>query len=493
MLGRFRKKLPTEFPLTTNADHGYVQYPSLDQSTRSIRLLRFDLTAPSDQICCTLETYKLDQCPPFVALSYTWGSPTPKFEMSLASVVAGTPTAPRPFHVRENLWAALHQLKKLASAKLKSRVKLAGNGARPPGYSVQLGNYFWIDAICINQADLGERAHQVNMMKDIFTTADFVTAWLGSEDRHTRRAFRYLAQGRSLSDLVASPAEFYAIISLLKRDYWTRMWVMQEFTLPSELLLLCGSQRVWWSEIFEQVSSICRSPKDIWAPKRPGIELIRGRYEREMMRRQGIRDVGTLDDLILAFGGGACSDPRDTVFALLPMVQRWPDHDILGRSVTPLVADYTTTAIQLFYRVIQCTQGFAEGSDRLGFLGILAKNLQINHQEQNEECLAFRIMWFVLEYGRPYVTGELMLPKGVSLSRVSLPALRIVFGGYLDQDQDDQALVRDLLGRFRTLPKEDPELWHYYLGQLHELLADGLPDLPWHQYAAGLDDASSHE
>ena len=43
---------------------------------------------------------------------------------------------------------------------------------------------FWVDAICINQADIAERSNEVARIGDIFSKARQVTVWLGpkSED-----------------------------------------------------------------------------------------------------------------------------------------------------------------------------------------------------------------------------------------------------------------------------------------------------------------------
>lgn len=99
-------------------------YNSLDRSSRSIRLLRFErdlypsevqLTGDDgsfirdslfsnpdrDQIRCVLETYDIDHCPAFVALSYTWGEPGPERHIILND---------KSFPVRENLHLALSLL-----------------------------------------------------------------------------------------------------------------------------------------------------------------------------------------------------------------------------------------------------------------------------------------------------------------------------------------------------------------------------------------------
>jgi hypothetical protein len=44
-----------------------------------------------------------------------------------------------------------------------------------------LGSFHWYDALCINQADLAERSHQVGIMRQIYEKADRVVIWLGVE------------------------------------------------------------------------------------------------------------------------------------------------------------------------------------------------------------------------------------------------------------------------------------------------------------------------
>ncbi|KAI8713808.1 HET domain-containing protein [Fusarium sp. LHS14.1] len=54
----------------------------------------------------------------------------------------------------------------------------------------------WADALCINQADLAERASQVKLMGQLYRTARLVYAWVGKLDRLSHRAL--LAMGTIL-------------------------------------------------------------------------------------------------------------------------------------------------------------------------------------------------------------------------------------------------------------------------------------------------------
>ncbi len=37
----------------------------------------------------------------------------------------------------------------------------------------------WIDAICINQKDIAEKSFQIELMRDIYSSAEEVSMWLG--------------------------------------------------------------------------------------------------------------------------------------------------------------------------------------------------------------------------------------------------------------------------------------------------------------------------
>ncbi|KAG6354999.1 hypothetical protein INS49_004080 [Diaporthe citri] len=88
----------------------------------------------------------------FVALSYVWGDQTHKKTISLNG---------SRFEVGSNLHEALLSLRN--SLEVKSRALKV-----------------WIDAICINQDDLQERATEVQKMELIYSEALVVRAWLGN-------------------------------------------------------------------------------------------------------------------------------------------------------------------------------------------------------------------------------------------------------------------------------------------------------------------------
>ena len=83
----------------------------------------------------------------FEALSYFWGNEEADRTLSIDNTL---------FSIKPNLESALRELSKGKVERL-----------------------LWIDAICINQADLNERNEQVRMMSSIYRQAARVVIWIG--------------------------------------------------------------------------------------------------------------------------------------------------------------------------------------------------------------------------------------------------------------------------------------------------------------------------
>lgn len=140
-------------------------YTPLEGDSRRFRLLF--LEPSTDRLAplrCELNRASFDnEDVKYTALSYTWGDPiatTPIF-------VNGVET-----QVTLNLEAALRHIRQITD-------------------SITL----WVDALCINQEDLAEKNHQVEMMRDIFSGAELVIAWLGSAGEDSDLAMAVFGKG----------------------------------------------------------------------------------------------------------------------------------------------------------------------------------------------------------------------------------------------------------------------------------------------------------
>ncbi|KAF2650854.1 HET-domain-containing protein [Lophiostoma macrostomum CBS 122681] len=207
-------------------------YTPLNETLREIRLIQLDPgeRSPLGKINCTLVSVPLDIIESgYYALSYVWGNP----ELSHKILVNG-----KVGQVTRNLDAALDDL----CMFLNHEANLNQHG--------QI--LFWVDSICIDQSNDEEKRWQVQMMTDIFVKAREVVAWLGSETSHSARAMetlrivgQFALQTRAKKiplDLFRaySPADIRHMNELLSREFFHRIWILQEVVVAKRLSFVCG-------------------------------------------------------------------------------------------------------------------------------------------------------------------------------------------------------------------------------------------------------------
>ncbi|KAE9366265.1 HET-domain-containing protein [Stipitochalara longipes BDJ] len=207
---------------------------SLEPSSREIRLLMISPSRdPEAKISCSLQKANLEHNPSYIALSYVWGSPEHQRDIQLN----GT-----NFSVTKNLHDALMRNRDATQTM-----------------------FFWVDALCIDQSSLEERAAQVSIMGDIYRQAKGVCAWLGDATNEEDEPLLGLDVGELLevaakletwSDesfpelrQLLSPSVAKALTSVAQSSYWSRTWIVQEAVLAKKLLLLWGRAALG-SEIF---------------------------------------------------------------------------------------------------------------------------------------------------------------------------------------------------------------------------------------------------
>lgn len=140
-------------------------YASLQGDIREFRLLTLEpSTDRHAPVRCKLHRASFDDNDvKYTALSYTWGDP-----LSTTTILVNGATK----QVTIDLEAALRHIRQSSCVMV-----------------------LWIDAICINQEDLAEKNHQVEMMKEIYTGAELVIAWLGSAGDDSDLAMKVLGKG----------------------------------------------------------------------------------------------------------------------------------------------------------------------------------------------------------------------------------------------------------------------------------------------------------
>jgi hypothetical protein len=265
------------------------------RSKTDTRLLTIHQGSGDDLIQCSLATADLEQNPRFEALSYCWGLPDNPRQIYLAEQRIG---------VRENLWWALWHLRR----RDEDRV-------------------LWIDALCINQTHVEERNHQVGLMGRIYSQSFGVVVWLGRKADDSDLAMDCL--NNILLRWPPTLEEDTALRKLLDREYWQRMWILQEYGLASELTIRCGDKSVDWKafEVLMKKDRAHQNSSAAWV-----IDC------RTAQVNDSPRQI--LIALVDAFLDRDCLDPRDTVYALLGIASDCKQGGLTPDYSKPLFATY---------------------------------------------------------------------------------------------------------------------------------------------------------
>jgi hypothetical protein len=323
----------------------------------SIRLLRILARGTSPNvITCRLAHFELVSCPPYTTLSYTWGS-----DRRTANIIVNG----RAFGVRKNLLAFLEQA--VSSNEDPDRL-------------------FWIDQICINQQDTEERNEQVMQIGRVYKEAANMVIWLGQasfwkdsdmamsliqdvaqwvrdQDRgegdrgegdrgegdRGEEAAGDKDSGKQKTEknrILLTKDQANAVIELLERPYWSRLWIVQEISLSKKADVWCGSARV---DIEAIATFIKARPFYLPSSKNPDAAagvLIHVKEATQIMfynRPDGNRP-GTYSVMaaVAFFADNQCHDPRDKIYGLLGIIGG--EHKI--------TVDYSKSSLEVFVDVM---------------------------------------------------------------------------------------------------------------------------------------------
>lgn len=128
----------------------------------------------------------------------------------------------------------------------------------------------WVDAVCINQHDVAEKTAQVGIMNRIYSQAQRVLIWMGPARDHSDWVFEHINKvyheeqvardarenrpnAEEIKSLdtpkILSQAETFAFAQLLNREWYTRVWIIQELCVAKEALVICGDSSTPWEAI----------------------------------------------------------------------------------------------------------------------------------------------------------------------------------------------------------------------------------------------------
>jgi hypothetical protein len=293
-----------------------VLYTPLNAGENEIRLLDIHPGNIDASIHCDMRHASLTPGLDFTALSYTWGDPKIRKPIEING---------QNLDVTVNLYNALHHMRSSRTVRT-----------------------FWIDAVCINQNDLQERAAQVLRMCDIYTVARNVEVWLGQEEgEFDTEAMQLVADlGIAIPDAEelstkgmnekhrerflycfaeSSPEKLRALGRLFKRPWWTRMWIVQELSLAKQgnAIVRCGKYESTWlsflvaayaiDSFWNMVAGIIweKYPDETVEGHQHGIRLAQCR------KVDAILPEFTLLELLNQHRDCAATDARDKVYGLL--------------------------------------------------------------------------------------------------------------------------------------------------------------------------------
>ena len=322
-----------------------VHYKDLgDAEIRLVRILPEKMSA----LRCEIVHASLLKPPKYVAVSYARGDASDCMPIQIAATNMSIPAS---------LYGALRALLR------KSGVVTV-----------------WADALCINQDNGDERTRQVQHMRDIYSKAQSVAVWLGPEGQASNLAIRLLSHISNRSDkapfireLIASKArrrEFDAVVRVFERDYWSRLWIVQEIFNATTVDVYCGGARLPLNVYKTASRTFARHKDDIATHFPPDSSdskpqsMTRSRLPyADVLAHQGpaslpdVKSLLSLGDTSLlevlqACRGRHASVPHDKVFGILGLLPEEirdnfkPDYSLSVRDVYINVVDYLITTTE---------------------------------------------------------------------------------------------------------------------------------------------------
>lgn len=285
------------------------EYASLGRADKT-RILRLHPGMPSDPLAGAIQhvvlpsynhgsdSQRVDgtEAPVYEALSYAWGKPEVADGIYLHAPNS-KPENTGILGLAESCALALRRL------RLADKERL-----------------LWVDAICINQADVAERSAQVRIMHRIYKTASRVLIFLGEGNVVTDQAIAVLeddANGRRqcITDS-PDPDEETNLLLFFSLPWFKRVWVLQEVAWATTALAFCGSRVVPWETLHKAFTSSigcieCLQPM-------PHVLSFGEPRPDELMTPQKL--LGELRNARVC----DASDPRDKIYALLELFHRRP-------------------------------------------------------------------------------------------------------------------------------------------------------------------------
>jgi hypothetical protein len=324
----------------------YAQYQYNGLSTNFGQEIRLVVLLPgerSEPIRCEIIHVDLEIHPQFEAVSYTWATEDGDDSKSKFVHLKNSGTMP----VTTNCEAALRQLRMLSQ---KRRL--------------------WVDAICIDQANLCERNYQVGLMDKIFSGAENViicipamqTEWTGFTAPNSTLWYLFCwMQGVIPVHYEHEHAISSSLRQLLTSRYFQRVWVIQEVALAKNVHLYVNEHKV---ELSFAILDRIREKSEVPAPLRWNPGLI-NQSDVLSCLRAGI--------------GSQCSDQRDGVFAVLSLME--------PRARSLISVDYSLSVEEVYTNALLAMITTYENLSLLTYVTLEYGGLYLNGRTENASVM----------------------------------------------------------------------------------------------------------
>jgi hypothetical protein len=283
---------------------------------------------------------------------------------------------------------------------------------------------YWVDALCIDQANPAERVHQVAQMGDIFSRAIRVYLWLGANATLAPTL-------RILQDPEAATPQDWALIGtnrtalegyICGNQYWERAWVIQEIFLAKSVIVWADAEPLLFEHLHWTIDYFYLAWKDkpiaqfkLHTKGTPDTKRLTSKFVEAKTLYQG----AGLKYLLLNFRDKRCEIPRDRIFSLLSMSSEGPN----------IKVDYSSPAFEIWLDILVHLNSTACVCSP----GLIAQSLQLEEKLALKEVadavldsspqikipgLTFQPPWGIILDGGMYLVSELELTSSIVIDDV---------------------------------------------------------------------------
>lgn len=312
--------------------------------SEEIRLVKV-LAKRSFQVKCEILHRNFENPPAYTAISYAWGDASDMTKIKIRDenypVFVEVP-------ISKSLYYALEALRKKGEDVL-----------------------VWADALSIDQQNWDEKNQQLSLMAGIYKKAKYVAVWLGPEADDSDLATALLQnvataaqsgagriQVKNIFPSGAKDQSLPALAALFERDYWNRLWIVQEIFNAVSVSVYCGSSQPLPWAVYQTASGVFQKHKrdlEDFLPRNNSIVSRKQYSYPQILAYSGPGSLPELDALV-SLGDEALlevlracrsklsSDPKDKVFGVL---------GVLGKAVREEFAvDYGKSVKDVFTDVV---------------------------------------------------------------------------------------------------------------------------------------------